>query len=139
MHLMLKILLKIRAGSLPDAKLLDCVLSNRKPQSDGAETDNLWRYMTQAGVARLVEITQGPDPLARDKALDALSQLRASRPDLVIDTPSPADMQAPVDESDLSGSEAKAPEVESPPTEVAPDIETESRASLRSCSAVDEA
>jgi hypothetical protein len=82
--------------------------------------------MTQAGVARLVEIAQGPDPLARDKALDTLSQLRASRPDLVIDTPSPADMLAPADESDIGGSEGEAPEAESPPTDVSPEVEAES-------------
>jgi len=135
----LKIVLKIRAGLLPNPKLLNCVLSNAEPQDDGAETGKLWRYMTQAGVASLLEIARGPDPLARDDALDALSQLRASRPDLVIDTPSPADMPAPVDESDIGDSEGETPEAESPPTEVSPDIETEYRASLSSCSAVDQA
>jgi hypothetical protein len=73
----------------------------------------------------LVEIAQGPDPLARDKALDALSQLRTSRPDLVIDTPSPADMLAPADESGIGGSEGEVPEAESPPTDVSPEVETE--------------
>jgi len=121
----LEILLKIRAGLLPNPELLGCVLSNTEPQSDGAETGELWRYMTQAGVASLVEIAQGPDPLARDDALDALSQLRASRPDLVIDIPLPGDMLAPVDESDTGGSEAEPPEAESAPTEVPPQVETE--------------
>ena len=122
----LEILLKVRAGLLPDPKLLNCVLSNAEPQSDGAETGELWRYMTQAGVARLAEIARGPDPLARDKALDTLSQLRASRPDLVIDTALPADMPAPADESDIGGSEGETPEAESPLTDVSPEVETES-------------
>jgi len=122
----LEILLKIRAGLLPNPEMLHSLLSNRKPQSDGTDTGQLWRYMTQAGVARLLEIAQGPDPLARDKALDTLSQLRTSRPDLVIDTPSPADMLAPADESDIGGSEEEAPAAESPPTDVSPEVEAES-------------
>lgn len=116
----LKILLKIRASLLPNPELLGCVLSNTEPPSAGAETAELWRYMTQAGVASLVQIAQGPDPLAREDALDTLSQLRASRPDLVIDTPLPADVLAPADESDTGGSEAEAPEAESAPTATQP-------------------
>ena len=121
----LDILLKIRAGLLPNPELLGCVLSNKELRSDGAETGSLWKHMTQAGVASLVEIARSPDPLARDGALEALSQLRASRPDLVIDKPLPADMLAPGDESDTGGSEAEAPEAESTLTEVSPDVETE--------------
>jgi len=122
----LKIVLKIRAGLLPNPKLLNCVLSNTGPQDDGAQTGELWRFMTQAGVASLLEIAQGPDPLARDDALGALSQLRAIRPDLVIDAALPAHMPAPADESDIGGSEGRTPEAESPPMEVSPEVETES-------------
>ena len=122
----LKIVLKIRAGLLPNPKLLNCVLSNAEPQSDGAETGELWRHMTQAGVASLLEIAHGPDPLTRDDALGALSQLRATRPDLVIDTALPEDLPVPADESNVGGSEEESPEAESPPVEVSPEVEPES-------------
>jgi hypothetical protein len=123
----LKIVLEIRAGLLPNPKLLNRVLSNAEPQSDGVETGELWRHMTQAGVASLLEIAQSSDSLARDDALGALSQLRAIRPDLVIDTPLPADIPAPADESDIGGSEAEAPDADlALPTDVTPEVEMES-------------
>ena len=110
----LNILLKIRAGLLPDPNLLGRVLSNAKSPSDSTETGMLWRFMTQAGVASLIEIAKGPDPLARDGALASLSQLRANRPDLTIDAVLSANMMAPTNDSPNNGSEAEPPEEMSP-------------------------
>jgi hypothetical protein len=120
----LRILLKIRAGLLPDPELLGRTLSNTESQSDKAGIGELWRFMTQAGVASLVEIARGPARLVRDEALKALSQLRASRTDLAIDAALLTDMMAPADESDTGSAEAEAPEAEAVPTEMSPDPET---------------
>jgi len=113
----LQIILKIRAGSLPDPEFLRSVLSNTESESDGAESDKLCRYVAQEDVASLVEISQCQDVLVRDEALDAISKIRANRTDLVIDTPLPAGMLAPVDEPDLGSLEAGASETGLVPTE----------------------
>jgi len=141
----LKILLKIRAGLLPDPELLGRALSNTKSRSDRAGIGELWSFMTQAGVTSLVEIARGPDPRARDEALNALAQLQASRPDLRVPTLSPADMMAPaverepdappadvpeaddaleVDVPEVDSPEADVPEVEPAPLDMTPDPET---------------
>jgi hypothetical protein len=106
----LEIILKIRAGLLPDPEFLRSVLSNTEVERDGTESDGLWRYLMQEDVASLVEISQGQDMPARDEALNALSKIRANRTDLVIDMPMPAEMPAPEDERDLGSLEAAAPE-----------------------------
>lgn len=120
----LKILLKIRGGLLPDPEMLGRTLSNTESQSDRAGIGELWRFMTQAGVATLVEIARGPARRVRDEALKALSQLRARRPDLAIDTALLANMMAPAEEPDTGGSEAETPEAEAAPMELIPDPET---------------
>ena len=106
----LEILLKIRAGLLPDPEFLRSVLRNTEPQSDGAAPDELCQYVTQEDVASLVEISQCQDMPARDEALDALSTIRANRTDLVIDTPLPEGILAPADEPDPGSLEAGASE-----------------------------
>ncbi len=120
----LNILLKIRAGLLPDPELLAVVLSNTESRSDKMGIGQLWRFMTQAGVASLVEIARSPDPLARDGALATLSQLRAKRPDLTIDAALLANMMAPTDESDNNDSEVEPPEAEATPEKMSPAPET---------------
>jgi hypothetical protein len=106
----LEIILKIRAGLLPDPEFLRSVLSNTELERDGTESDGLWRYIMQEDVASLVEISQGQDMLARDEALAALSKIRANRTDLVVNMPLPAEVRAPADERDLGSLEAGAPE-----------------------------
>ena len=118
----LEILLKIRAGLLPHPELVRRVLSNTQSQSDKVGIGQLWRFMTQAGVASLVEISRGPDRRARDTALATLSQLRISRPDLAIDTALLANMMAPAQEPDPGPAEVDVPEAatEAPKAEAAP-------------------
>jgi len=106
----LEIILKIRAGLLPDPEFLRSVLSNTESESDGSESEGFWRYVTQEDVASLVEISQCQDLLVRDEALDALSKLRASRTDLAIDMPVPVGMPAPEDEPDGGSLEAEPTE-----------------------------
>jgi hypothetical protein len=110
------------------------VLSDTESETDRAGIGQLWRFMTQAGVASLTEIAKSSDPLARDGALDALSQLRARRPDLEIDAALVANMMAPGDEPDGDDAEADAPDAgeveanvpqaEPEPVEMTPDPET---------------
>jgi len=104
----LEILLKIRAGLLPDPQFLRCVLSNTESPSDEEESDTLLRYVTQEDVASLVEISQCQDLLVRVEALDALAKIQASRTDLVIDTPLSEGMLAPIDEPDAGRLDAEA-------------------------------
>ncbi len=106
----LKILLKIRAGLLPDPQFLRAVLSNTEPQGAGAETKALSRYVTEQDVASLVELSQDQDTAVRDGALDALAKIRANRADLATDMPLPAGILAPEEEPDLGSPEAGASE-----------------------------
>jgi hypothetical protein len=106
----LEVILKIRAGLLPDPEFLRSLLSNTEPENDAAASAGLWRYITQADVASLVEISRGEDVLARDQALNALAKIRANRTDLVIDMPVPAEMLAPENENDAGSVEAGPPE-----------------------------
>jgi hypothetical protein len=106
----LEIILKIRAGLLPDPEFLRSMLSNTEPQCDGTESAGLLRYITQEDVARLVEMSQDQDMAVRDAARNALAKIQASRTDLVIDTPSPAETPAPEDEPDAGSPEAGASE-----------------------------
>lgn len=116
----LEIVLKIRAGLLPDPESLRSVLSNTEPQSDGADSDKLCRYVTQEDVASLVEISQCQDMRLRDEALNALSKIRANRTDLVLDMPVPVGVLAPEDEPDPGSLEAGPPETELVTTEEDP-------------------
>ncbi len=109
----LEIILKIRAGLLPDPEFLRSVLSNAELEGGRTEPADLCRCITQEDVASLVEIAQGQDMLVRDQALNALAKIRASRTDLVIDMPAPAETRAPEEERDLGSVEAGAPEAES--------------------------
>jgi hypothetical protein len=104
----LEIILKIRAGLLPDPEFLRSVLSNTGSEGDGTESDTLCRCVTQEDVASLVEISQDPDILVRDAARNALSKIRTNRTDLVIDMPVPAKMQAAEDERDRAKAEAES-------------------------------
>jgi hypothetical protein len=104
----LEILLKIRAGLLPDPEFLRSVLSNTESEGDEAQSRELCRHVTQEDVAVLLEICQSQDALVRDEALDALAKIRANRADLVIEMPLPAGMLAPADEPDVDGLEASA-------------------------------
>ena len=106
----LEILLKIRAGLLPDPEFLRSVLSNTESQSDGADSDELCKYVTQEDVASLLEISQCQDVPVRDEALDALAKIRANRTDLTVDTPLPEGILAPEDEPDPGSPEAEASE-----------------------------
>jgi hypothetical protein len=108
----LEILLKIRAGVLPNPEFLCSALSNQEPAIDGTKSDELWRCVTQEDVADLVEISQGEDPLLREKALNALAKIRTRRPDLAVDTPSSVDMIPAEDEPDVGGPEPEAPPAE---------------------------
>jgi len=93
----LEILLKIRAGLLPDPEFLRSVLSNTEPEGDGAESPGLWKYVTREDVAGLIKIAQDQDVQVRDEALDALAKIRANRADLVVEMPSPEAMPSPED------------------------------------------
>jgi hypothetical protein len=104
----LEIILKIRAGLLPDPEFLRSVLSNTESEDGGTESDTLCRCVTQADVASLVEISQDPDTSVRDAARNALSKIRTNRTDLVIDMPVPAPMQAAEDERDRASTEAES-------------------------------
>ena len=103
----LEIILKIRAGLLPDPEFLRSALSNKEPDSDRAGSDELCRYVTQEDVASLIEISQCQDTLVRDEALDALSKIRANRTDLVVDMPSPGGTLVAEDEPDIGSLEAE--------------------------------
>ncbi len=101
----LEIILKIRAGLLPDPEFLHSVLSNAEPQDDEAQSQGLWKYVTQEDVTCLVEISRSRDMAVRDEALDALAKIRANRADLVVDMPLPPGMTAPEGEPDLGNPE----------------------------------
>ncbi|MCL5278288.1 MAG: hypothetical protein M1376_00070 [Planctomycetes bacterium] len=101
----LEIILKIRAGLLPDPEFLHSVLSNAEPQDDEAQSQGLWKYVTQQDVACLVEISRSQDMAVRDEALDALAKIRMNRADLAVDMPLPPGMMAPEGEPDLGNPE----------------------------------
>jgi hypothetical protein len=115
----LEIILKIRAGLLPDPEFLHSVLSNTEAESEGTESQGLWRYVTQEDVASLVEISHDQDTAVRDEALDALAKIRANRADLVVDRPLPPGMAAPEAEPD-PGNRAAEPDLDSPEAEPDP-------------------
>ncbi len=104
----LEIVLKIRAGVLPNPELLRSVLSNQEPQSDGTESDKFWTCATQDDVATLVEISQGEDMPLRDEALNALAKIQARRPDLAIDPPSSVGTVTAEEQPDTGDPEAEA-------------------------------
>jgi hypothetical protein len=115
----LEIILKIRAGLLPDPEFLHSVLSNAEPQADEAQSEGLWKCVTQQDVACLVEISRSQDMAVRDKALEALAKIRANRADLAVDMPLPPGTTAPEGEPDLSSPEAE-PDLGNPEPE--PDL-----------------
>ncbi len=116
----LEILLKIRAGLLPDPEFLHSVLSNTESADDGAQSQGLWKCVTQQDVASLVEISQDQDLRVRDGARDALAKIQANRADLVTDMPVPAGVPAPEDEPDPGSLEAEPSETELVTTEEDP-------------------
>jgi hypothetical protein len=97
----LEILLKIRAGLLPDPEFLRSVLSNAEPESDETEGERLLGYITQEDVGILIEISQDQDPQIRAEACEALAGIQANRTDLVVEMPQPAGLLAPESEPDF--------------------------------------
>lgn len=108
----LEVILKIRAGLLPDPEFLHSVLSNAESEDEGAESEGLWKYVTQQDVASLIEISQDQDLRVRSEARDALWKIRANRPDLGIDVPVPEGMLAPAHEPDHGSPESEPAESE---------------------------
>ena len=106
----LDIVLKIRAGVLPDPQILGSVLSNTESPGEQEKSEELWRYVTQEDVACLIEISQCRDLSLRSQARDALAEIGANRTDLVVEVPLEEGMLIPVDEPDTDGSEAEAPQ-----------------------------
>jgi hypothetical protein len=104
----LDIVLKIRAGLLPDPQFLGSVLNNTESAKEQEGSDELWRYVTQEDVACLIEISQCRDLSLRSQARDALAEIGANRADLIIDMPLEEGMLAPADEPDSAGPDAEA-------------------------------